>query len=424
MRPIRKRGSTYHIVRHVPVRFRSVEPRKEVWISLHTDSESAARDKATRVWAKQLDAWEARLAGDTSDAEKAFAAAQSLAQARGFRWMTAGDVAKLPVDALLDRVAAATKASGEPDKVAAVATLGGAKVPPITVKRALELFWELAADDTRGMSENQIRKWRNPRVKAIANFVKVVGNKVLADITRDDMLNFRDWWQKRLVKEGLSAGSANKDVGYVEAILRRVTEMKRLGLVLPFGGMTFKEDDKKTRLPFSEGWIRTRLLAPDALDGLNEQARDLFFALVNTGARPSEIAGLQADHIKLDAPVPHIVIAADGKKVKTATSKRAIPLVGVSLEAMKRHPEGFPRYRFKDAFSATANKYLRENGLLESPQHTLYGLRHAFEDRMLRAKIDERIRRDIMGHSLGGRQRYGEGATLAEKRKLLKKIAL
>ncbi|WP_425503039.1 DUF6538 domain-containing protein [Roseospira visakhapatnamensis] len=34
------RGKTYHLRRRVPRRYETVEPRKTVWISLHTDSEA------------------------------------------------------------------------------------------------------------------------------------------------------------------------------------------------------------------------------------------------------------------------------------------------------------------------------------------------------------------------------------------------
>ena len=66
---------------------------------------------------------------------------------------------------------------------------------------------------------------------------------------------------------------------------------------------------------------------------------------------------------------------------------------------------------------------MRENGLFETPDHVLYSLRHSFEDRMLAAGVDERIRRDIFGHRLD-RERYGAGATLEHKRDILQAIAL
>ncbi|MER8544742.1 tyrosine-type recombinase/integrase [Mesorhizobium sp. M1169] len=423
---LRTRGKSgiLYMVRDVPVRYHGVEPRKEVWISLGTDSKSLAEQKAEQVWARTIAGWEAKKAGDTAEAEKAFAAAQDLAKARGYRWLMAGEVAKLPREELLQRVEAVSVRKSEPDKLEAAALLGGAKDPPITVTRALALYWELAAENTRGMSEDQIRRWKNPRIKAIGNFVAVVGDKVLADITRDHMLDFRDWWSKRLVSEELTPNSANKDIGYVESTLRLVEEKKRLGLALPFGKLTFKEDDDKTRPPFSVKWIKEKLLASGALDGLNKEARAVLHAMVNTGARPSEIVGLLPHHIRLDHNVPHIEIKAEGKKTKNKQSKRVIPLVGISLEALRAFPEGFPTYRFKDKISDTVNKFLRENELLETEDHSLYSLRHSFEDRMLRAKIDERIRRDLMGHSLGGRQRYGDGASLNESAELISAIAL
>ena len=91
---------------------------------------------------------------------------------------------------------------------------------------------------------------------------------------------------------------------------------------------------------------------------------------------------------------------------------------------MRGFPEGFPRYRDSSAsLSATVNKFLRENGLMESPDHVLYSLRHSFEDRMLATGIDDRIRRDLFGHRLM-RERYGDGASLEQKQALLQAAAL
>jgi integrase len=418
----RGKGGIWYLVRDVPVRYREVESRKEVWINLETDSEALAKAKAPQVWEAHLSGWQAKLDGNTEDAEMAFAAAQTLARARGYNWLNAVTVAALPRRELLDRIHAVRQAGAKKIEVAAM--LGGIEEPKITVNRALELYWTYAtAEATRGASADQIRRWKNPRIKAIRNLVAVVGDKVLAEITRDDMLTFRDHWAKR-IENGLSPGSANKDIGYVESTLRLVNEKKRLALVLPFGKLTFKEDDDDAkRRPFSDKWIKDKLLAPDAMAGMNEEARDVVLAMINTGMRPSEIVGLLPQHIHLDGPVPYVDIRAEGKKTKNKPSRRTVPLVGVSLAAMKRHAEGFPTYRFKDRISDTANKFLRENGLLETKEHTLYGLRHSFEDRMLAAKVDERIRRDVMGHSLGGRERYGDGAPLATVRKLLAKIA-
>ena len=202
--------------------------------------------------------------------------------------------------------------------------------------------------------------------------------------------------------------------------------MKRLGLHLPLSDLNFKTEDTDTRLPFSDKWIKEKILAKSALDGLNDEARCIVLLMVNTGARPSELAGLRSEDIRLAANIPYIAIRPyKGHLLKNAIANRDVPVTGVSLEALRQFPDGFPRYVGSSAsLSGIVNKYFRDNGLKETPDHTLYGLRHSFEDRMLaQPTMDERIRRDLMGHSLG-RQRYGKGATLEHADQLLQAKAL
>lgn len=417
-----KRGSTYQLRRRVPRRYRSVEPRETIWISLHTDSEKRAREKATAAWAQLEQAWEARLAGDTQDAERRFQAVQELAEARGYRYLDAGRVAKLPLSELLNRVEDATDRQGEPDPKEAAALLGGVAKPEITVSRALDLFWGFAKDQTLGKSETQRRKWENPHKKAIGNFIAVIGDKPLAEIDADDTLAFREWWMDRLETEGLNPSSANKDLIHLGKVLKQVNRMKRLGLTLPLADLRFKEGEKVTRPPFSSEWIKDRLLKPGALDGLDKEARCIILGMVNTGYRPSEGAALTGSRIRLDTNVPHISIEPEGRTLKSPYSRREIPLAGVSLEAFRECRDGFPTYRDNEDLYKIVGSYFKANGLKETPKHSLYCLRHSFEDRMLAAGVDERIRRDLIGHRLN-RERYGEGASLEHKAKLIQAIA-
>lgn len=421
---IKRRGKKLSLYKRVPKRYESVEPRKFVWLALHTDSLTEAERKAGPAWQQLLDGWEAKLAGDTTDAEQRFAAARDLAAARGFRYLRSDQVAQLPIDELAARMDKVAVVGGEPDMQEAAAILGGAKEPPITVSGALDLYWSLTPDKTRGKSQDQLRRWRNPRIKAVRNFIAVVGDKAISEITGDDMLDFRAWWFDKMEAEDLTSNSANKDLIHLGDVLKTVNKMKRLGLVLPLSDLSFKEGEAKQRPPFSDSWIREKLLAPGALDGLNEEARGVLLTMVNTGARPSELAALAADNIALDSNVPHIKIEPVGRQLKSKNARRVIPLVGVSLEAMRSFPEGFPRYRSSSAgLSAAVNKYLRTHGLLETPEHTLYGLRHSFEDRQLAAGVDDRVRRDLMGHTLT-RERYGKGASLDHLQAILQETCL
>ncbi|MGD9919124.1 MAG: DUF6538 domain-containing protein [Paenirhodobacter sp.] len=417
---VTRRGDTFHLRKRVPARYRDIEGRDTVWISLHTDSESVAKSKADRAWSQMIEAWEAKLAGDTEDAEARFAAAQELARVRGFRYLDVGKVAKLPPEALIERVEAVP---AQADKAEVAALMGTVPEPQLTISKALDLYWTLAREKTFGKSEDQLRRWKNPRIKAVKNFVAVAGDKGIENITRDDMLDFRQMWLERIEGGEVTANSANKDLIHLGDVLKTVNKMKRLGLDLPLGELSFKEGETRTRPPFSTDWIRTKLLAPGALDGLNPDARGLLLGMVNTGYRPSEGATLTAETIRLDCDVPHISIEPEGRQLKSQYARRVIPLTGVSLEAFKEFREGFPRYRDSATLSATVNKYLRGKGLLETPAHSMYSLRHSFEDRMLAAGIDDRIRRDVFGHRLD-RERYGAGASLAHVRDLLAGLAL
>lgn len=419
---ILKRGSIYQLRRRVPRRYAAIEPRSTVWISLHTDSQQIAENKAKRAWAQMIEGWEARLAGESSDAEARFAAAQELAAVRGFRYLDIDRVKRLPVNELVERVEAIDAPGGAPNQAEATALLGTAQEPAVTTEKALELYWRLAKDKTFGKSEDQLRRWRNPRIKAVRNFINVVGDKPIDQITRDDMLDFRQHWLERIETGGLTANSANKDLIHLGDILKTINRMKRLGLDLPLGELSFKEGEKRSRPPFSDAWIKEKILAPKALDGLNPEAKGLILGMVNTGYRPSEGAGLTEETICLRNDVPHIRIEPDGRQLKSQYARREIPLTGVSLEALQSFPDGFPRYRDSASLSATVNKYLKANDLLETPNHSFYSLRHSFEDRMLEAGIDELIRRDLFGHTLD-RERYGKGASLARKAELLAGLA-
>jgi integrase len=418
-----RRNKTLYLHKRVPRRYRLVDARESVWLSLATDSEEVARQKAPVIWQDMIEAWEAKLEGRDADAEGMIAAAKNLAKKRGYRFLMAPEVARLPLDDLLKRIESIVDAKGRIDLQEADAVLGTAPPLEFTVTRALSEYWKLAKAKTIGKTKDQLRRWENPRKKAIANFVEVIGDMPIEDITTHDLFEFRDWWIDKMVREGVTANSANKDFVYVASTLRDVARAHSIELRFDTKGLALDEGKRATRPAFSTEWILDKILAPGALDGLNPEARAILIGMINTGYRPSEAAGLKPEHIRLEANIPHIVIKPEGRQLKNHNSERVIPLVGVSLEAFRPFKNGFPRYSNSPSLSDTVNKFLRENGLLETPDHTLYGLRHSFEDRMLAAGVDERIRRDLMGHALQ-RERYGKGASLQHLHETLKSIAL
>lgn len=304
------------------------------------------------------------------------------------------------------------------------AILGAADVPAVNLSDAFDDFCKFAAHDRlAGKSERQITRWKNERKRAIKNFTEICGDLPVAEIKRPDAQKFRESLAER-VDQGLLRESANKEIGYLSDLFRSWVEYHSLDVPNPFEKLRFKLKKRKTTgLPFSDDWIRNKLLAAGALDGMNAEARDVLLIMVNTGARPSEI--LSCDFVS-DADVPYLDIAeTTDRERKTTNSVRQIPLLGVSLDAAKRIVQrgGISQYRDKnDAWSATVNKYLTENGLRETPKHSAYSLRHSFEDRMTEAGVDDRIRAELMGHGYD-RPDYGRGGSLEVRRKALEPIS-
>ena len=317
------RAGNYYLRRRIPARFSTVDPRKEIWVSLKTDSKTIAQDKAAALWETLVSAWEAKLRGNSLDASEKFAAAGEIARSRGFTYIPVQDVADLPLEKLLERIEALQNGDKKTSLLQAPAVLGLVEMPSMKVSDALVEYWKLTRDQTFSKSKDQIRRWENPRKKAIRNFISVVGDIKLSDISPNHMLEYRAWNSDRIQDGEIIGGSANKELTQLGHVLKTVNEMKSLEVDLYLKSLKpFDEGEKKPRPPFSDRWIMEKLLAPGALAGLNEEARAIFIGMVNTGYRPSEAAGLTPERIHLDGKIPYIEIAPDtDRELKNKASR-------------------------------------------------------------------------------------------------------
>jgi len=311
------------------------------------------------------------------------------------------------------------------------ALLGTAPKASIPISEAFELYCDkMSIADQKGKSPDQRQNWRKVKARAVKNFIRLRGDKPMAEIDRMDRQAFFEWWGAKVdPKDGSrprSGNSANKDLTNLRILFRSYWsyegEAKRDN---PFDDLRFKNVVYKDIPPFSVDWLQNRILAKGALDSLNEDARFIVYAMIETGCRPSEIANLRKEHIILDHDVPHLKIrpTAD-RKLKSKSARRDIPLLGVSLEAMMQRPNGFPRYRDKGSIlSQTLMKRFKAEGLCETPDHRIYSIRNAFEKRMLEADIDYGLRCILMGHH-NTRPSYGDGGSLEYQREQMAKFML
>lgn len=425
--------------RRVPVDLAHLDSRSPtVRISLKTDDLALARRKRDQLEAADDALWASMIVdGVTDPARRRYEAAVRQVEALGYTFHSAAELAVTAKLEELDRRFLEFEHRVNRQKID-TAALGMVDVPKATISAAFDIYCdEIVADELLGKSQAQKDQWKKVKRRAVNNFVSLIADKAMEDITVDDARKIYQHWLARIVpkkgeKASASASSGNRDLGNLRVLYSAYFKhMGQLQRTNPFDGFSFSTKNKRSRPSIPADWIKTKILASaDSLASLNVEARGILLIMIETGARPSEIANLQPTSFRLTNKVPHLAIEPredpdDPREIKTASSKRLVPLVGVALAAAERHHKlGFPRYRDRENdLSATLNKYLRFNKLLPTTGHTVYSFRHAFEDRMKEGGLEDELRRLIMGHAID-RPKYGEGGSLQWRQSELMKIVL
>jgi integrase len=432
----------WHYFRRVPKHVADLDKRRFVKIATKvrvaddpTGSKRAARiadrlDEATQSY------WAELLAGRHNEARQQLTLTTKRAVQLGFTYQSAVEVAGLPaIEAILTRIEAlGTGRADKTSKVDRIGTLGSTTaLSGVMVSMLAQEYKNHCAVENKKKTDDQLRKWDNRNKAACNNFIAAVGDKDILAVDRADAKKFRDWWGRRITEKGMTNGGANKDIWGVSKMIRTICERDDLKDPEAFAGLGFEKDDGQ-RDAFEPEFVRDTICNP-ANFNMNEDAFDAMLVMVGTGARPSEIVALDAKHIHLKDNIPYISIREEGREVKTKASIRDVPLVGVALEAMRRHPNGFERYfNNPDALTALVNKHLRKLQPQVKEEEgdkfkTMYGIRHCFKDRLRAVHAPDGMMDALMGHEEGSEQgnrnkpKYGNGYTLQTKLEVLNKIA-
>jgi integrase len=417
-----ERAGVYQYHRRVPKAVEHLDARAPfVRQSLKTDDLAKARAQRDILERADDDYWGALLSGDdTERARAAYKVAQKRAEALGFTYRPASEVAQLPLEDILRRISAIRDVRTPPAVEAAV--LGGVEQPKVKVTEAFKIYCdEITAVEIAGKSEEQKKAWKKVKQYAVNTFVQVCGDLYMDDITREHAKTFHKHWASQIApadgKDKKSHSLGKRRMGDMSVLYKRYYAHLGDDRPNPFEALTFNQKFKKRGLPFPIVWVRDVIMKPGALAGMNDEARHIVLITIETGARPIELRYLRAERIKLADKVPHILVEPsfdpdEPHEVKTVSSVRRIPLVGVALEAMKLHPDGFPRYRDNGGtLSQTVNSFLKENKLQPTGKETLYSFRHTFEDRLKEGRVDDELRKILMGHAID-REMYGSGGSL------------
>lgn len=424
----------------VPTQFQKIVGKTEIWQATgRSDYEEALEFRIT--WKRRkLAEWNAVLAGSEPISVKSrYAIAAELANSRGHIYRTSEELASGDLSDIISRVEQ-LKASGEAqDSVVTKALLGGVPTPRRTLLELAEEMDKLNRYEVGNKNKQQLHDWKQKWRRVSNRLVAALGVKDIPvdDIQPDQIRQLRNGLQ-RLVDNGqMDVGSANKDLQYLQRMIRNHHEdMERQDPPNPTAGIRCKAviRRKKSRKPPVPAPYLQKWVVLSNWQRVNDELRDIMLVCLETGCRESEIFNLPPEAIVLDHEIPHIIIQEEegdeegeyARQIKTVSSERRVPLVGVALGAMQRHPEGFARYRNNRNFSNAASKSMRSVGLLpkepasyqrmpggkRKPIHvTAGGVRHSFEDRLEAVGVATDTRGELMGHDVGrvrGRQHYGD----------------
>ena len=228
-----------------------------------------------------------------------------------------------------------------------------------------------------------------------------------ADIMVADAATFRDW----LTDKRLSTASIKRIFSTIRAVLNLTIHEDGLECNNAFAKTFLPSDERPKRATISPECIKR--IQQVCLDVADER-RLLVALLSDTGMRLSEAIGLVWEDIQLDHEYPHISLKPHPwRRLKTSGSKRLIPLVGASLEAIKvMHRQCDNLFLFKsyasedgcngNSCSATLNKWLKQY----APDAVIPSFSHSFRDRLRNAGVQSEMIDQLGGWS---KQSVGQG---------------
>ena len=248
--------------------------------------------------------------------------------------------------------------------------------------------------------------------RAIRYAINHIGNKQIDQYNGLDAASFRDHLRGR----GLSISSAKRNISCVKAVINFNINELGVGCKNAFGSVYFQKEERLNKRTIDISVVRKIQISSL---GKSDQLRLLIALISDTGMRLGEAVGLKKEDIFLGGDFPYLDIKKNElRSLKTTTSTRAVPLVGVSLKAAKllrNMTPGeycFPKYIGNgccksNSASAAANKWLK---IIGGEGVVVHGLRHSFRDRLRGVETPTEVIDQLGGWSAGTvGQGYGDG---------------
>jgi len=300
---------------------------------------------------------------------------------------------------------------------------GRLKQPALTLQKALGEYQAYKTEDAGESRELELRVARALKDLGAAIGKQRVAQTPLGEITRADANALRDYLLERM-----KPSSVHRYITVVRAAVNYVITEHSLNIPNVFNGLRIKgaSASVEDRLPLNDHDLA--MVAPNFEDDPVAQA--LFVTLTDTGARLSEITGLEVRDVDLQQR--SITIRPNGiRQLKTKGSQRTLPLSQRALELLQGHRRGkgdsapifaeYSRPRGRDAASAMMMKRLRRS--ITDKKLTMHSLRHRMKDKLRNTGCPEAISLAILGHSTNTvAANYGSGYALEVMREHMEKV--
>ena len=292
---------------------------------------------------------------------------------------------------------------------------------------------------------------RRPKQKTIdahrvvaRTFIRLVADKAIADLTRDDALRFKD----ALIADGQKAANIKVKLSRLRTLTSWACTNGYASINAALG-ITIKvpRSEQVKRKSYDLASLRLVFGSPVFTIGARptgcrgEAAYWLPLLGLFTGARLEELGQLRAENVRqvdyVDADgrdatawVLSIESRDDvGHVVKTEDSERLVPvhaeLVRLGFLRFARESESneggklFPELKPNTYGTVTAkwgewfSRYRRETCLVTDRRLVFHSFRHTFKDQARHVGMPQGVQRQIMGHSPGDLpEEYGEGQSL------------
>ncbi|QXT40046.1 tyrosine-type recombinase/integrase [Gymnodinialimonas ceratoperidinii] len=287
--------------------------------------------------------------------------------------------------------------------------------PAMTLEDAREVYVKESLGGGEAV-EHRPAMVRLERVMRLAAEAGLPASTPLVGLTREHARKVRDHMASRSRQgsenERVSPASVKRELGLLRTMISYGgRELGLLDLVNPFEKLPIEGATAATGARVSAREKVDPLPSKIAAAMRTKLSNDLLLIwrlLEGTGCRLGEVTGLRVSDVRLDAETPHLRIEwHEGRRLKTLSSIRSVPLIGVTLEAANEAVGSaaggellFPRYareRGADAASAALMKHLRS--FTTDKRHKVHSLRHGMKDRMRKAGVDKAAQDVVLGHA-------------------------